>query len=131
MSVLVFNEGFYAVTLNCLYSMIKFGRLNNIVVTAAGAGSLSRCRELKLPCYDAAHLIRDYGSQAAESDTERNSPEWFQLVWIKTLIAHSIIQKDYDVLFAGARPADRRSTPVNAGQGRARRPHVCMRVCFC
>lgn len=101
-SVLVFNEGFYAVTLNCLVSMIKFARLENIIVTAAGAGSVARCRQLRLPCYDAAHLMKAYGSRAADGDTERNSPEWFQLVWVKTLIAHSIIKKDYNVLFADA-----------------------------
>jgi len=101
-SVLVFNEGFLAVTLNCLVSMIKFARLDNIIVTAAGASSLERCQQLRLPCYDAAHLIKSYGSQAAEADTKRNSPEWFQLVWIKTLVAHAIIKRDCDVLFADA-----------------------------
>jgi hypothetical protein len=79
-SVLVFNEGFLAVTLNCLVSMIKFGRLDNIVVASVGAGSLARCRTLRLPCYDAAGLIETYGNKAAEADAKRNSPEWFQLV---------------------------------------------------
>jgi hypothetical protein len=45
--------------------------------------------------------MKSYGSRAADADTQRNSPEWFQLVWVKTLIAHSIIKKNYNVLFAG------------------------------
>ncbi|KAI8476532.1 MAG: nucleotide-diphospho-sugar transferase-domain-containing protein [Monoraphidium minutum] len=101
-SVLVFNEGFALVTLNCLVSMIAFANLENIIVTAAGAGSLGRCTELRLPCYDSAHLIAAYGSKAAEGDATRNSPEWFQLVWVKTLIAHAIIKRDYNVLFTDA-----------------------------
>lgn len=101
-SILVFNEGFYAVTLNCLVSMIKFGRLQNIIITAAGKSSLTRCKQLRLPCYDAANLMKNYGSKAAEGDTERNSPEWFQLVWVKTLIAHNVIKKGYDIMFTDA-----------------------------
>jgi hypothetical protein len=104
-SLVVFNEGFYAVTLNCLVSMIRFGRLRNLVVTAAGRGSLMRCKRLRLPCYDGAHLLKEHGSRAAEGDAARNSPEWFQLVWTKTLIAHAAITRGYNVLFAGARAA--------------------------
>jgi hypothetical protein len=104
-SLVVFNEGFYAVTLNCLVSMVRFGRLQNIIVTAAGRGSLVRCKQLRLPCYDAADLLRAHGGRAAEGDARRNSPEWYQLVWVKTLIAHAAIKRGYDVLFAGGRSA--------------------------
>lgn len=99
--MLVFNEGFYAVTLNCLVSMYKFGRLQNLVVAAAGAGSLRRCQQLRLPCFDANLLVKANGGDAGAGDATRGSPEWFQLVWVKTLIAQAAIQRGYHVFFAG------------------------------
>ncbi|GBF91853.1 hypothetical protein Rsub_04958 [Raphidocelis subcapitata] len=101
-SILVFNEGFYHVTLNCLVSAVKVAKLDNLVIVAAGARSAARCRQLRLPCLDAARLTREYGGAAAEGDAARGSAEWFQLVWVKTLAAHAAIARGYDVAFVDA-----------------------------
>jgi hypothetical protein len=109
-SVVVFNDGFYAVTLNCLASMYRYAALDNIIVAAAGARSLAKCRALRLPCFDAATLVAAYSSSngnssnssATAADARRNSPEWFQLVWLKTLVAHAVVSRGYDLLFADA-----------------------------
>jgi hypothetical protein len=129
-SILVFNEGFYHVTLNCLISMVKIARLDNLVIAAAGPGSVARCRQLRLPCLDAVHLTRAHGGAAADGDAARGTAEWYQLVWVRTLAAHAAIARGYDVLFADADTVFlREALPVyraflkdnNAGAPRSRR----------
>jgi hypothetical protein len=125
-AVIVFNEGFSALALNCLVSLIEYGRSPNYIVTSVGASSLAYCQALRLPCYDGANLLANIttyeqqqqqeaaavaaasggsgGNASALStdvDAKRYTTDWFHLVWIKTLVAHAVNGLGYDVLFAG------------------------------
>lgn len=122
-AIIVFNEGFSALALNCLVSLVAYGNSPNYIITSVGASSLSLCQALRLPCFDGANLLSNItslpeaaaegswgeaGAAAAnksalstEADAKRYSADWFHLVWIKTLIAHAVNNLGYDILFAG------------------------------
>ena len=122
-ALIVFNDGFSALALNCLVSLISYGNSSNYVVAAAGAASLAYCRALRLPCFDGSRLLQNttaWGAAPAgagggggssgggkealgtDADAARGSADWFHLVWIKTLAAHAVNVLGYDILFAGA-----------------------------
>ncbi|KAI8475827.1 MAG: nucleotide-diphospho-sugar transferase-domain-containing protein [Monoraphidium minutum] len=99
-ALVVFNAGFAPIALNCIVSLVRFGRAHNYVVAAVGDASVQHCVELRLPCYNASALVPP--SKATEGDTGRNSREWFNLVWSKTLVTDAIFMEGYDVLFFDA-----------------------------
>jgi len=125
-AIIVFNEGFAELALNCLVSLVKFGNSPNYIITSVGASSLAYCRELRLPCYDGVNLLsnvtltgdegllRDKGALSTDADSKRYSTEWFHLVWIKTLIAHAVNSQGYNILFAGERSLGSRGSEQRA-----------------
>ena len=42
--------------LNCLYSLVAYGKQPHYIVAAFERESLEACKKLRLPCFDAAHM---------------------------------------------------------------------------
>lgn len=98
-AVLIFNQGFAGLALNCIVSLVRFAKAHNYIVAAVGDGSVQHCEELRLPCYNASAAVE---SKATDGDAGRNTQDWYTLVWAKTLVTDAIFEMGYDVLFTDA-----------------------------
>jgi hypothetical protein len=99
--VMIFNESFAGLALNCIVSLVRYGRANNYIVGVVSQQSLQRCMQLRLPCYDASANATTI-TQAIDDSAKRNSLEWYHLVWAKTLVTNEVFRLGYDVGFADA-----------------------------
>ena len=77
-AVVVFNHGFAPIALNCIVSLVRFGKAHNYIVAAIGDSSVEHCLELRLPCYNASEVVPK--AKATDGDAGRNTQEWFNLV---------------------------------------------------
>jgi hypothetical protein len=75
-AAVVFNRGFAPIALNCIVSLVRFGRAHNYVVAAVGESSVAGCLALRLPCFNATGLLE----KPPDGDAGRNTREWFNLV---------------------------------------------------
>jgi hypothetical protein len=91
-ALVVFNHGFAPIALNCIVSLVRFGKAHNYIVAAVGDASVAHCTELRLPCYNATRVVKhkDFKMEhSTEGDAGRNTQEWFNLVGDGECWAHT------------------------------------------
>ncbi len=95
-SVTFFTTAQRPMLLNCLYSMIKYGKAFNYIVVTIDHGSLAECLRLRLPCYNATHLLGDF---ASGTDYSFGSPQYRKLVHSKPAIVWEVLRLGVNVHF--------------------------------
>lgn len=95
-SVTFFTAAQRPMLLNCLYSLIKYGRALNYIVVTIDHTSLNECLALRLPCYNATHML---GDLASENDSSFGSPQYRKLVHSKPGIVWEVLRLGLNVHF--------------------------------
>lgn len=96
-TVFAFSAPFKLLLLNCLYSLITFGKVSSYIVTAFDSESLRQCLELNLPCYNGTHLTE---SKVTAQEQFFNSPNYLNVVWSKVKLAQEVVQLNYTLHYS-------------------------------
>jgi hypothetical protein len=107
-SVLFYSSAMSEMAQNAIYTMVKFGAVDNYLVAAWTPEDLDECRDLNLPCADAsAHLPRPLRrgpsgelDGAAGEFTESN---YLSQVWLKPAVVRALLEAGFVVHSTGAR----------------------------
>lgn len=95
-SVTFFTTAQRPMLLNCIYSLIKYGRALNYIVVTIDHQSLAECLRLRLPCYNATHLLGDF---ASGTDYPFGSAQYRKLVHSKPAIVWEVLRLGLNVHF--------------------------------
>lgn len=95
-SVTFFTAAQRPMLLNCLYSLVNYGRALNYIVVTIDHTSLNECLRLRLPCYNATHML---GDLASEKDSSFGSPQYRKLVHSKPGIVWEVLHLGLNVHF--------------------------------
>lgn len=95
-SVTFFTAAQRSMLLNCVYSLIKFGHALNYIVVTIDHTSLAECLRLRLPCYNATHLL---GELAAQTDSSFGSQQYRKIVHSKPGIVWEVLRLGLNVHF--------------------------------
>lgn len=80
---------------NCIYSFVNYGKGHNYIVFAIGATSLQSCIQMKLPCYNATHMVRSAINDSHHADFF--TPDFINIGWVKIMAADAVFGFGYDV----------------------------------
>lgn len=97
-SVTFFTAPHQPMLLNHIYSLVMFGKAQNYIVAVLDRHTLAVCQELRLPCYNASHLLGTLDL----SNTEHtfNAPVWRKLTHLKPNILAEVFRQGVSVHFS-------------------------------
>jgi hypothetical protein len=117
-SVAFFSKGMIRMLENCIYTMVKFGGVDNYIVATWSESDLEACLDLNLPCADASNylpklknqnttaeasnLSSNPGAEEVEQRKTQNVPEfeskaYNRIMWLKPAVIAFLIDQNYAV----------------------------------
>ena len=74
-SVAFFSKGMMRMLQNAVYTMVKFGGVDNYIIATWSDSDMEACLDLNLPCADASHYLPEVyeGEEEEESSKEKES----------------------------------------------------------
>lgn len=95
-SITFFTVAQQAMLLNCVYSLVKYGKARNYIVVAIDHESLARCISLRLPCYNATRILGDF---ASSRDYLFGSEQYRKLVHSKPAVVWEVFRLGLTIHF--------------------------------
>ncbi|CAF1409489.1 unnamed protein product [Adineta ricciae] len=94
---------------NNIFSLVRFARTSNYIITAGDELTLSVCIELNLPCYNAtSYMLKSGENVSTTTEGNFNDPYYLAMVWYLLPLYLDIIRKgftimksDIDISYAG------------------------------